>query len=236
MSRLIIILLVVLPLRMAAQNLLPNPGFEKRSSCPDSPGQISLASYWFTPTKGTPDYFNSCSPGLDYGTEFNKRGGQRPHSGTAYAGLQFYFLNRNEYYEYIESPLDSALRAGTTYCIKAYVSLGESSYAFNRLTAIFSENELKLSTHNILKIKGIELTNGRYLIESNGWMCIRGTYTARGGEQFLTIGAVNPKTDFWHILQRTRTDSLFQSTYYFIDDISVEAIADSSACNCNREK
>ena len=232
----IFISLLLLPLGLLAQNLVPNPGFEQKTGCPDKPGQINLANSWFSPTPGTPDYFNDCSPGLDYGTEFNKKGGQIPHGGHGYAGLQFYLMNRNEFYEYIETLLDTTLTAGQLYCIQAYVSLGQVTYAFNRMGALLSASEIKAQTIQNLKLPFTKLDNGKYLVDTEGWMCIHGLYRAKGGERFLTLGGFSPKDDFWNIRQRATNDSLFKSTYYFIDDVSIEAVADSLNCRCNTKK
>lgn len=232
MSRILISLLILLSSAVAAQNLIPNPGFESKNDCPEKPGQIKLANFWFSPTLGTPDYFNACSPGMDYGTEFNKQGGQLPRSGQAYAGLQFYLLNRNEHYEYIQTRLDSTLTAGQYYCITAWVSLGDARYAFRQLGALLSVNEIKLQIMSKINYPFFKLENGNYLLEREGWTCIRGLYRAKGGERFLTLGGYNPKDDFWNIDLQSPTDSLFKSTFYFIDDVSVIGVADPTGCTC----
>jgi hypothetical protein len=221
---------------MFAQNLIPNPGFEQKNGCPDRPGQITLADYWTSPTIATPDYFNDCSMGLDYGTEFNKKGGQVAHGGKAYAGLQFYHLSKNEYYEYIQTRIDSNLVAGQLYCIKAFVSLGKTDYAFRELGAVLSVNELKSADAHKFKLPYTVLGNGKYLLDQDQWMCIGGLYKAKGNERLLTIGSFSPKEEFWNIHTRSATDSLFKSTFYFIDDVSLEAIRDSSECGCLEKK
>ncbi len=236
MRRTLYLFLLLFPIAACSQNLVPNPGFEKKSDCPEKPGQITLANYWFSANPGTPDYFNSCSPGVDYATEFNKRGGQLPHSGNGYAGVQYYLMNRNEYFEYIETSLDTSLTAGQLYCITAWVSLGDASYAFHQLGALLSMREIKSPASSNLKLPFTKLGNGNLLMETDSWMCIQGTYKAKGGERFLTLGGASPKDDFWNIRLRATTDSLFKSTYYFIDDVSVEAIGDSSVCRCIQGK
>jgi hypothetical protein len=67
-------------------------------------------------------------------------------------------------------------------------------------------------------------------------MCISGLYKAKGNEKLLTIGSFSPKEEFWNIHTRSATDSLFKSTFYFIDDISLEAVSDSSECGCLEKK
>ena len=42
-------------------NLVPNPSFEEYSLCPDKESQIERVDGWFSPSNGTPDYYNYCS-------------------------------------------------------------------------------------------------------------------------------------------------------------------------------
>ena len=225
-------LLILTSITVTGQNRVQNPGFEERSDCPVRPGQISLANFWFSPNNGSPDYFNDCSPSLEYGTEFNKKGGRLPHSGHGYAGLQFYYMNRNEYFECLETILDSTLAANQLYCIKAYVSLGKASYAFNKFDAVLSVTELKTTAPVKLKIPHSVLTNGRYLTDNVNWMCIQGVYKAKGGERYLTIGLFSDDNEFWNIQTHSVTDSVIQSSYYFIDDVSLEIVSSATDCSC----
>jgi hypothetical protein len=216
-----------------AQNLILNGGFEEHKGCPDNPGQIDLTYHWFSANAGTPDYFNDCSPGLDYGTEFNNKGGKLPHSGKAYAGLQFYYLNRNEYYEYLENLLDSTLIQGQLYCIQGFISQGHSSYALGDLGAVFSVTEISSNQTGKMKLPYIAMKAGDFLYDRDEWLCISGIYRAKGRERFVTIGNLSPGDNFWHIRTGTHTDSLFKSSYYFLDDFSLRAIKDSSECHCS---
>jgi len=225
-------LLLGLPAPIFAQNLVLNPGFEQHIGCPDKPGQINLSAFWVSPSMATPDYFNSCSPGLEYGTEFNKKGGQVAHAGQAYAGLQFYYLNRNEFSEYIQTKLEAGLGPGQLYCIKAFVSLGNSDYAFRELGALLSVTEIKSQDVLKFKLPFTALGNGQYLLDQDEWMCVRGLYRAKGNERLLTIGDFSAEDPFWNIHTHSATDSLLKSAFYFIDDISLEAIRDSSECGC----
>jgi OmpA-OmpF porin, OOP family len=232
MIRSIALFIMFLPVLLSAQNLVRNPGFEQKNSCPERPGQISHADFWASPSSATPDYFNDCSTYLDYGTEFNLKGGQVAHTGHAYAGLQTHLLNRNEFFEYIQSRLDTALVSGQLYCITAFVSLGRSAYAFKELGAVLSVTEFKSTNAHRLNVPYIPLGNGNYLVDQDQWMCISGIYKAKGNERLLTLGSFSPGDEFWNIQTRSHTDSLFKSTYYFIDDVSLVAIRDSIDCKC----
>ncbi|MCX6305664.1 MAG: hypothetical protein NT040_11940 [Bacteroidetes bacterium] len=232
MIRCLALLLLFIPVMLFSQNLVRNPGFEQKSGCPERPGQISLADFWVSPNIGTPDYFNDCSTGLDYGTEFNKKGGQVPYAGHAYAGLQFYNLNRNEFFEYLQTQLDSALVSGQLYCISAHVSLGKTGYAFREIGALLSVTEIRSQDAHKLKIPYTSLGNGQYLTDQDQWMCISGLYKAKGNERLLTLGDFSKGDEFWNIRTRSATDSLFKSTFYFIDEVSLVAVRDSGECQC----
>jgi type IX secretion system substrate protein len=56
-----LILFVFLDWAAHTQNLVPNPGFDDISGCPDEPGQIHLATPWVSANNGTPDAYNACS-------------------------------------------------------------------------------------------------------------------------------------------------------------------------------
>jgi hypothetical protein len=114
------ILLFALPYGLFAQNLIINSDFESKSSCPDASGQFILADEWFSPNTGTPDYFNDCSPTLEYSTEYNSKGGQIPHSGHGYKGILSENLHNNNFFEYLETHLKEPLKSDQLYCIKLH--------------------------------------------------------------------------------------------------------------------
>ncbi len=230
------ILFLVTTLPLMAQNLILNPGFDQNNGCPKQAGQISMANFWFSPNNTTPDYFNDCSTSFDFGTEFNKKGGQVPHSGHAYAGLQVYNMNRNEYYEYLETRLDSALIANQHYCIHAWVSLGQSKYALHEFGVVLSVNEIKSPNPNKMKLPYTRLGNSKPLSDGNQWICIQGLYIAKGGERFITFGDFSTNDNFLGIQIDDSKDTLFKSAYYFIDDISVELLEGLKQCKCLESK
>lgn len=229
---LFIFLIIIATMPVFAQNKILNPGFDQKNDCPKHSGQISMANFWLSPNNSTPDYFNDCSTSFDYGTEFNKKGGQVPHSGHAYAGIQVYNMNHNEYYEYLETRFDTALTASEQYCIRVWVSLGQSKYALTEFGVAFSVDEIKSASPQRLDIPFTRLSNAKPLSDSENWMCLHGVYTARGGERFITFG--NFLKNNFRILQLDNSnDTLFKSAYYFIDDISVEPVKDQAGCTCN---
>jgi len=223
-------LLFLLPVCLLSQNLVPNPDFESYADCPRGLGQFHLANSWTSPNAGTPDYFNDCSTSLDYGTEFNKKGGQVAHSGHAYMGIQSENLNRNEFYEYLEAPLAQPLVADSFYCVKMFVSSGTSNAALKNLGVVFSQIELKNPPVSKIHIPCLPLGNGNILSDSVHWVCISGNYKARGGELFITIGDFSTDNNFVTLPNAKENAAIFQESYYFIDDVSVEKTGDSKPC------
>jgi hypothetical protein len=95
MNKYLLFLILCFPLKIFTQNLVPNPDFETKSGCPSGPGQYQMADSWFSANPATPDYFNDCSSTMEYGTEFNTKGGQMPHSGHGYMGIISEDLHQN---------------------------------------------------------------------------------------------------------------------------------------------
>ena len=230
--KILAILLVILPCGLFAQNLVINPDFEARSGCPNAGGQFVLANQWFTPNGGTPDYFNDCSPTLEYGTEYNVRGGQIPHSGHGYMGIKSENLHNNLYFEYLETHLSEPLKSGQLYCVRLYLSPGEDDFALNELGAVISQNILRNLADKKIVLPYVPLANGSLLSEQDRWMCIKGLYKGKGGEKFLTIGYFNREDNFTRVKGDPKEGTMFRSAYYFIDDVSLEAVSDSTGCNC----
>ena len=116
----ILAILVTLANCVAAQNLVPNPGFEEYDSCQYwvsvpgfgfpvniafSPGYSDFPTVlnWVTPLyQNTPDYFNICdTTSLGHGVPNNCFGFQEPHFGNAYVGLCMYVHENTSYIDYL---------------------------------------------------------------------------------------------------------------------------------------
>lgn len=222
MKQNLLLLFALLPFFIHSQNLVVNGNAEDHRDCPNGPGQYRLATGWLSPTTGTPDYFNDCSTQLEYGTEFNKKGGQIAHSGSAYLGFQSETMHRTEFYEYLETALNEPLQADTEYCVRFFVSLGRATAALTEIGVAFSQVELKNLSPNKIRIPYLALRTGSALSDSLNWVRLSGTYKARGGERYLTIGDFSPQGSFSLLPTGTSDTSVFRCAYYFVDDVSVE--------------
>ena len=229
-----LILFLLVSVQVYSQNLVPNSDFESKIDCPSALGEIEFAKGWISPNIGTPDYFNDCSSSFLFGTEFNKKGGQIPHSGHGYGGIQISNLHKNFHYEYLETELTSPLQSGILYCIKMYVSLGNSDCAVKELGAVISQTLIKSTDPGKFNLPFMQLVNDYPLTDSLSWVCVKGVYKANGNEKFLTFGFFGNDEDFIRLRLNPKLDSSFYTAYYFIDDVTMEAISNSEDCNCQR--
>jgi hypothetical protein len=210
------------------QNLVPNPGFEDYTSCPNGISELALAAPWFQPTAGTSDYFNTCASfSSQAGVPSNFAGSQTAHGGQAYAGEYVEHTYLPGYREYMETPLLVPLAAGHTYAVSFYVSLASTSeYAVTNVGAYLSVNPVTSANVTYLPvISQVQNPAGNFLNSAN-WTLVQGTYTALGGESYLTIG--NFYDDAHTLVQPVVGGNNTGYSYYYIDDVSV---TDPSLCN-----
>lgn len=220
-------------IRDIGDNLVNNPSFEEFSVCPKGivgNPERKLIPYWEVPSKGTPDYFNSCSK-QDAGVPHNFAGSIKAHSGQGYCGmiLRQNFTQDNKitgekpkiYREYIQTELKSELVAGRKYRISFWVcNSSKSRYAVDAIGASIDKERTRASNTEVLNlVPNVENTIGKFLSNQNYWVKIEGIYEASGGEKFLTIGNFNNNTATNYIMQNGNTD--FNYAYYYIDDVSV---------------
>jgi hypothetical protein len=230
-----------------AQNLVLNGDFEQYNTCELSFASIDTNTiqfyalpHWFSATvTGTPDYFNECFSNVNifgsYDVPYNSFGSQLAKSGVGYAGLAILvnYGNAQDGREHLQTKLTTPLIAGQTYCIGFNTSLGTSNIFTSGLSTIATKNwGLYLSKDRILNLinsnndpNAYFLTGQPQIVASDfisdtvGWTFVGGTYTAQGGEQWLTIGNFNP-------IDQTPVDTLIKGTfgelsYYFLDDVFV---------------
>lgn len=235
---------------VCGQNLVPNPSFEEKTVwCPvnisnmyvDNSGHYAYVKNWMQPSNGTSDYYNECSY-TDNSVPENYAGFQYARTGHAYCGILVRDAKCHNYREYIQAQLVSPLNAGETYLIKFYVSFAGiinpppvyqgcfRTFYTDDIGAQLSVGRFLLDTSvaggcNSASPTTFSIRNpeGHYLNDTALWMEIADTFTAAGGEDWITIG---------NFLDDEHTDSVmfysFCSTvfldcsYYLIDDVSIE--------------
>ncbi|MCK6650004.1 MAG: gliding motility-associated C-terminal domain-containing protein [Bacteroidia bacterium] len=204
---------------------MPNPSFEDTINCPSNISQLYNCSNWITPTTGTSDYFNACASVVSgVSIPSNGAGFQQPKNGNAYVGISPYQRSSPtgpfNYREYIQAMLIDSLITNNVYCVSFYLNCASiSSISIDKIGLYFSNIPVNSSTSIFLPYTPqIESPVGFYLTDTLGWYKVEGTYTALGGEKYITIGNFRDElaTDTIH------TDPLFASSaYYYIDDVSV---------------
>jgi OOP family OmpA-OmpF porin len=217
---------------LKSQNFVPDSSFERNSSIPIALSSLGLNGSWSAPTLGTTDLFCECGKKQQEISESNvpnnPMGVQKPNSGKCYGG--FYLFSHHDYHEYMITQLMSPLTGGVKYDLTFYLSLADYSRAtIEQIGVCFLKG--KVSTTNSGYITGLKPIHIKIKeeigVDTVEWHKIYLEYKAKGGEQFLLIGAFDeglieatnvkaPKKVHTRINQQTDRDA-----YYYIDDVSL---------------
>jgi len=166
---------------LIAQNLVPNPSFEDTLNCfPNSPELACLLDWKdhsepINPTLNTAD--------VCYNTAvFFPPSSIPAFDGTKYIGVDCQPINS----EYIQVQLTQAMVAGTTYCVSFYASVcDQTPIIAPSMGARFSVTEITTNPYNAGMSAHVQ---GVVPFDPTIWTKITGTYTAIGGEKFMTLG------------------------------------------------
>jgi hypothetical protein len=231
MKRLVMFTLLIFSVRSAySQNLVPNPGFETvdcKTSAPFQGCTIERNSPWVSPTNGDPDSYNICHTAGIFGNQLwsvpdNDFGLQAANSGVGYAGFYAWeaLTPGSGYREYIQTELTSPLVAGETYHVSFFFSLSDdSNHAVDGIGAFFSNQSFSFSTTEPLPATP-QVVSPDVITNKTGWEIISATYTAQGGERFITIG--NFFDDDNTTVLTFDQSGFVNQAYYYIDDVVVE--------------
>jgi len=215
------------------ENLVNNPSFEEFNICPKGivgKPEKKLIPYWDVPSKGTPDYFNSCCDG-EAGVPKNFAGKINARTGNAYCGiiLRQNFTRDNKitgekpviYREYIQAELKTELVQGKKYRIRFYIcNSSNSRFAVDAIGACITTEKVRINNKEVLDlIPVVENSSGHFLSNQHCWVVVEGIYQAQGGEKYLTIGNFYNNYSTNYIMQNG--NSKFNYAYYYIDDVSV---------------
>jgi outer membrane protein OmpA-like peptidoglycan-associated protein len=219
-----------------SQNMVENPSFESIEGKLKRGGAINVAVGWMSPTKAAADLF-SAKVKEGYGTPTNSLGTEEPQEGKNYAGIRAFSYNDKEPRNYVSTKLKLPLRKDAAYCVKFYVSLAEGSkYASNNLGVNFSKKQYNIDENkSILTTTDIQHKDNPVFNAVFGWEEVCGTYIARGGEKFLTLGNFfsNGETKNERLKKvKGFSGTSVVSAYYFIDNVSVVMVDDASQCDC----
>ncbi|GAB3020025.1 T9SS type B sorting domain-containing protein [Spirosoma pulveris] len=183
-----------------AQNLIPNGGFETYRNCPRQDNLLNEATPWYNPNRATPDFYHTCF-----------QSGQMllpPHSGQ---GIGRLFFDQG-WAEYFGVRLTKPLNANECYYFEMYVATDmPNKYLTETLGAYFSDDPVTnpASTDRLTVKPQILDSTPKTSVGSLQWQRIAGFLTAKGGEQYVTIGSF------------TKTPPFLGFYYLFVDDISL---------------
>jgi OmpA-OmpF porin, OOP family len=239
----ILIFLVTACCDIAAQNLVPNPGFEKykkipASFCHNTSEFNSFIYNWTLPNIATSDYFHAKSRTNASTMKNNFVGNQPPQEGFAYAGFFLYEPAAPEYREYLEVRLLKPLIAGQKYAVSYYVSLAEASeFGIDHFGVLFTKKMVRQKNSQFIKGgASAETSDSVFFDDKNKWMLVRIIYTARGGEQYMTIGNFRDSESmhFKKVVVDKKKYYKENGAYYYVDNVCVSAIDKDGkdACPC----
>ena len=228
--RLTKIFILLLPIQLISQNLVRNPSFEKTKKCADSISLFkTIVERWSTPTLGTVDLFNPCNKDKA-GVPDNFKGHQISTFGKNYAGC--YFYAKTNYREYIQGSFKSPLKKGTKYTVSFYISLAEkSNFAMKKIAFLLTKNVISSAIWTELSPSHLEnqitksfsansIRNEKGYNDSKNWVLVSKVITAKGGENFITIG--NFQKNATPKKSSVSKEEKNKISYYYIDMVSVE--------------
>lgn len=213
----------------AQTNLVPNGSFEEHDYCPYNVG-ISMVVDWVG-VRGSVDYYHEC--GIDgFGVPENWSGMQVAHAGQAYIGLascaspwaiSFPVLTNAR--EYAGVPLRRNLVAGEEYQVEFFLNLSDiMCYAIRNMGAYLSNGQPPNQTELLLGLQPqVRYEGEEFLDDKEGWTRISGTFTAQGGENFITIGNFDDDNNTDTLAVPCNSSGQLNA-YYYIDDVSVISV------------
>jgi len=211
-------------------NLVPNSSFEEYVLCPDNESPIDRVTGWFSPSNGTPDYYNFCSfdPSSPFSLPTHRSFYTKtPKTGKGITGIFLNFFQTNiDAKEYISAKLKFKLKNNIGYFIEFYVS---PRHGIPNITIpcyvdkIGASLSKSISFQNTLPNQPIQKskymgTENIILDKIEEWTQISGCIIG-DEEEYITIGSFN--TNEQTLTNKECFDYFPNNAYYYIDDVGV---------------
>ena len=219
-------------------NLVPNSTFEKVGKKIKGKGEIKVAEPWTSPTLAQADLYVPKSKNFNITVPENAYGEEKPMKGSGYAGIVAYSYKNKVPRSYLQVQLTEKLEEGKEYCVTYHVSLADlSKYACNHLGVAITDKAMTANNSDVLKFDSKIESRKLVVYEKQFyWVPICGVYTAKGGEEYLTIGNFTDDTQLKTMkIKRPRgfTKPQTYDAYYYIDNVSVIPAEESKKCDCD---
>jgi len=255
------ILLFFLALRCIGQNLVPDPGFNIRTTIDScySPLDTGISNanllsfyrtpkilhHWSSPTYATSGIINSSCSGA-----FINLNPQTPLSGNNIGYIRIYNYANNPAFpstfansrSYLQTELKDSLKKGVSYHLSFYVSYTlytqntspYKEYATSSSIGAHFSNQ-RITKFNVQPRDDSTVLNytphivnhpDSFSTDTSKWYEICGTYIAKGGEKWLTLGNFydDANTLLNTFRQAQPNSAIHVTSHYYVDSVTVEEI------------
>lgn len=203
-----------------AQNLVPNGDYEIYDTLS---GGVMFPKYW--DMYASPDYYNfniGNVPKNSVGYQQSFNGGQ------GYIG-EYMICSQNTAgdglcREYIKTTLTDTLEAGHKYFASMFVSKGDGlNYAIASIGMLFTNTVIPQpqSSNYVVINANPQIINTVVISDTLNWISIQDTFTAIGGEYYLTIGNFSSTQNSDTLYVKGNGSISGKDSYYYIDHVSV---------------
>jgi outer membrane protein OmpA-like peptidoglycan-associated protein len=223
------------------QNMVPNPSFEEKDGTLRRAGQVHKAKSWVPGTGADADLFTTEDDDDEIGAPETYKGRCKPKTGSRFAGIRAFSYRGEEPRSYISARLPEELSEGVLYCVQFHIRLSPlSKFAINKVGAYLSKKDISTTEEKSL-IYDAQVMHPKQKIHKNTrlWKPVCSAYQAKGGEEFITIGTFveNGELENEKMRKPRRYDkSQTYDSYYFVDDVSIQAIDNRTECQCTEKE
>lgn len=227
-GRTLALVILLLPVVVCGQNLVPNNGFESATGTPTGYGQWYKVDTWsnvneypaFLWPYASPDYLHMTgSGGADL--PVSTFGTVTPYAGNVVMGFITWLSGTPQFREYLSIPLLSPMVPGVTYTVSFWITNGSAGwyngYSSNHIGAQFTIGPMYQADHE--PIGGTPQCEYPGELWSTAWQFVSFSYVPDMAYDQITIG------NFYDDISTSHTfhvASMSAGSYYFIDEVVVQ--------------
>jgi hypothetical protein len=228
---------------MAQENLVLNPSFEqlsdtiygkhRRNGSLGGAGRL-FCDQWIIPGNGSPDMLHGKRVSVFGMPAALARTGEGRAGFIAASGPRE--AHQSSYKEYIQGRFSQALDSGKTYQVSFYLSLDRGAYHYaENLGALISCDSIRQHDYFGIETQPQIKYQRKPFSSRDGWVRICGSFQAKGGERFITIGSFDTRRriDLREAGLKAGKKNLRwkRYAYYYLDDVSVTESSSNPACS-----